>query len=117
MINFHIYRFGCRSIFHYDDVTISQVVSDLEAIDGKDLPESLPGIYTTIVLFSSLCMHSLSLSLSLSLSPSLSTIEGKLKGVKLEFSLPSSSYATMVIRELTHVDTSSAYQSTLNPLN
>ena len=88
------------------------MVSDLEAIDGKDLPESLPGIYTTLVLFSSLCMHSLSLSLSL--SPP--TIEGKLKGVKLEFSLPSSSYATMVIRELTHMDTSSAYQSTLNPL-
>ena len=41
--------------------------------------------------------------------------EGQLKGVRLEFSLPSSSYATMVIRELTHMDTSSAYQATLNP--
>ena len=43
--------------------------------------------------------------------------EGQLKGVRLEFSLPPSSYATMVIRELTHLDTSSAYQATLNPTN
>ena len=39
--------------------------------------------------------------------------EGSLKGLKVEFSLPPSSYATMVIRELTRMDTSSAYQASL----
>lgn len=40
--------------------------------------------------------------------------EGSLKAVKVEFSLPPACYATMAIRELVKMDTSPAYQTTLN---
>lgn len=39
---------------------------------------------------------------------------GSLKAVKVEFSLPSSCYATMAIRELLKMDTSPAFQTSLN---
>ena len=32
-----------RSVFRYDDVTVPQVVGDLEAMDGKSPPQSIPG--------------------------------------------------------------------------
>lgn len=34
-----------REIFQYDDVTIPQVLSDVDKMEGKDPPQSLPGIY------------------------------------------------------------------------
>ncbi len=40
--------------------------------------------------------------------------EGSLTALKVEFSLPSSCYATMALREVLKEDTSSAHQSTLN---
>eukprot|EP00794_Sanderia_malayensis_P000513 gene513-1162_t len=39
---------------------------------------------------------------------------GKFASLKVEFTLPPSSYATMVIREITKLDSSANYQSTLN---
>ena len=92
-----------RDIFRYDDVTIPQVLSDVDIMEGKEPPQPSSGIVKNIsnvliMLF-------------------FGDTEGQLKGVRLEFSLPPSSYATMVIRELTHLDTSSAYQATLNPTN
>ena len=38
------------------------------------------------------------------------------KALKVEFSLPSGAYATMAIRELLKMDTSSHYQSQLNSM-
>ena len=39
---------------------------------------------------------------------------GTMRALKLQFSLPSSTYATMLIRDLLKCDTSAAFQTTLN---
>jgi len=39
---------------------------------------------------------------------------GKYKALKMELSLPSSTYATMAVREVLKCNTSAAYQATLN---
>ena len=42
------------------------------------------------------------------------TPDDRLTALKVEFSLPSSSYATMALREVTKLDTSAHYQTSLN---
>lgn len=41
-------------------------------------------------------------------------LDGQFKAIVVKFSLSSSQYATMALRELMKSETSSAYQSTLN---
>jgi len=41
---------------------------------------------------------------------------GKLKALKLRFSLPPATYATMAVRELLKMETSSYHQAQLNPM-
>ena len=43
-----------------------------------------------------------------------SVSDGKYRALKMEFDLPSSSYATMLVREILKQDTSPSYHSTLN---
>lgn len=40
--------------------------------------------------------------------------DGTIKALKIELSLPQSCYATMALREILKIDTSAAYQATLN---
>ena len=67
--------------FNYDDIMQPLILSDLDILEAKPAPVSLPG--------------------------------GMYKALSVEFSLPPSSYATMAIRELLRMDTSSHYQSLL----
>ncbi|XP_076468896.1 pseudouridylate synthase 7 homolog [Babylonia areolata] len=69
-------------IFHYDDVTTSLCLSDLDRLNGVQEPESLP--------------------------------DGKLKALRLSFTLVLSAYATMALREVLKIDTSPAQQASMN---
>ena len=40
--------------------------------------------------------------------------DGQYRALKMKFDLPSSSYATMLVREILKTDTSPSYHSTLN---
>ncbi|XP_060080963.1 pseudouridylate synthase 7 homolog [Ylistrum balloti] len=66
----------------YNDVMQPIVLSDMDRLEGKPEPQSIPG--------------------------------GSLKALKLEMTLPPACYATMALREVLKMDTSSAHQSTLN---
>ncbi|XP_013787304.1 pseudouridylate synthase 7 homolog [Limulus polyphemus] len=70
------------AILRYDDIKEPLVLSDLDVVQGVQLPSVLTS--------------------------------GKLKALKLEFSLPSSSYATMAIREILKMDTSAWMQKSVS---
>ena len=44
------YHYNFRDMFRYDDVTIPQVLSDVDIIEGKDPPQSSPGTIALTVL-------------------------------------------------------------------
>ncbi|XP_033114577.1 pseudouridylate synthase 7 homolog [Anneissia japonica] len=69
------------SIIKYNDSLLPLSQSDLDIIEGKASPQSIP--------------------------------DGKLKALKMEFTLPPSSYATMAVREVTKMDTSASFQSSI----
>ncbi|XP_046392653.1 pseudouridylate synthase 7 homolog [Ischnura elegans] len=74
-------QFSWRSV-NYNDVTVELVQSDLQKVNGEDIPAPLE--------------------------------EGKYKGVIVDLCLPSSSYATMALRELLKSDSSLQHQMLLN---
>ena len=49
-----------------------------------------------------------------SVSEPVSVADGNFRALKLEFGLPASSYATMLVREILKTDTSPNYHSSLN---
>ncbi|XP_077981805.1 pseudouridylate synthase 7 homolog [Glandiceps talaboti] len=69
------------NIYVYNDETIPLTLSDLDLLEDKPPPVSIP--------------------------------DGKLKALKLEFTLPTSCYATMAIREIMKQDTSKSHQCSL----
>ena len=71
-------------IVEYDDYCIPLLLSDMDLMNGKKLPESSAGKYKALIL---------------------------------EFSLPPSSYATMLIREITKLDTSTHTNIGLNTID
>ncbi|KAL5517364.1 hypothetical protein EMCRGX_G002901 [Ephydatia muelleri] len=68
--------------FDYDDIMQPLILSDLDTLEAKPAPVSLPG--------------------------------GQYRALSVEFSLPPSSYATMAIREVLRMDTSSHHQAQLD---
>ncbi|XP_071455236.1 pseudouridylate synthase 7 homolog [Hetaerina americana] len=74
-------QFSWRSV-HYNDVTVELIQSDLQKVNGEDIPPPLN--------------------------------EGRYKGVIVDICLPSSSYATMALRELLKCDSSLQHQIFLN---
>ena len=47
--NYH-YFVHFRDMFHYDDVTIPQVLSDVDIMEEKDPPQSSPGTVVLIIV-------------------------------------------------------------------
>ncbi|XP_076336847.1 pseudouridine synthase 7 [Tachypleus tridentatus] len=70
------------TMLRYDDIKEPLVLSDLDVVQGVQLPSVLTS--------------------------------GELRALKLEFSLPSSSYATMAIREVLKMDTSAQMQKSIS---
>ena len=65
----------------YDDYCMPLLLSDIDLINGKELPKAKGGKYKALIL---------------------------------EFSLPPSSYATMLLREVTKLDTSTHKNMAMN---
>ncbi|XP_050414065.1 pseudouridylate synthase 7 homolog isoform X2 [Patella vulgata] len=119
----------------YPTNNVGELYKELLAEDGIDITNmktkhkdfSVPGTYRKMVVKPThvnkriIYYNDHTMSLALSDLDILNGVEepksiegGKWKALKLEFSLPTSAYATMALREILKIDTSWAHQSTLN---
>lgn len=91
----------------YDDVTVPLALTDCDILNNKPPPQSIEGMKGA----------GWQLSTRLNAAGSPPPAGGQFKAIRIHFSLPSASYATMAVRELTKMETSSHYQTQLNTLS
>ncbi|XP_035676228.1 pseudouridylate synthase 7 homolog [Branchiostoma floridae] len=100
---------------------------DMDNIRHKVKDYSLSGAYRKIIVkptnckWSVMCYDDVKIPLMLTdkdvldgKEAPLASSEGKMKALKVEFTLPPSTYATMALREILKTDTSSGHQALLN---
>lgn len=112
-----------REVIHYDDPKISLVHTDFEKLENKPAPVFKTGeICDKRIQYAWLIYGALLFSwnwpfrniIYLGFFFTFLSSEGKDRALRMEFSLPPSTYATMAIREVLKLDTSIKKQTQLN---
>lgn len=96
-----------RDILQYDDVTVPLALTDCDVLNNKSPPQSVEGMKVAAVhetIRECSWFHN-------------THTGGQCKAIRMQFSLPPACYATMAVRELTKMETSSHYQTQFNSLS
>lgn len=106
--------FWNREVINYDDPRISLVHSDFEILENKPAPVFNKGKFGFFCQCTGHSTWSTQHAPSHNFFSVVSPSDGKFRALRMEFSLPPSSYATMAIREVLKLDTSIKKQTQLN---